>query len=751
MVTKKAEAKTTKSVPAKPLPSKSQGRSSLALNRKNELIGDIQSTLDLREVTLKHKGVIRITDNDLVECIHLPDGEFSSVVIADLPNLKEIYACGMAPTWMDCRYLPNLRTLVIDGGARWLHVEQAGNLSDIDVGKCEQLGYLSIQQAPMLSRVNIEQCRLLPSIHGVSTEDQDRLGLTRQLGVLQAMSKRDSTAYPRMTCADIDLLLGNIRRGEVLLKKLFPNEDEEIDALSAPPSYSYRLLQPEESVYTGGTGESYCYAFEVTTQETKGKKQVTNYLEERGIHEPEAAIGEALRRVVSGLGLAKGVAPSEDQLLTYLNLLLSAPDGDPVSWIKTDDVSLRLSLAGNPLMPKRAFQQLASDAVPEVRMELAENPAASIEVRQSILHGLISEADLAIRRRVAKSPVVTTDDLVVLSKDQDIGVLSTLAENPFLPSEARARIFEVLARCSELDGQLLVARSLNVRAEVFSILLACSDQSVIVAVSENIDAPDGARAKALEKLAASDDHSVKLSVARNKLTPPQVLDVLGKSTDVTVMEAVAYNSSTPPATLRSLAQSPNPCLQCGVAGNIAAPTEALHSLAKCKDPIWGESIRNSVAGNPSAPPVALDILVKDKEWQTRAMIAGNPSASQVLLALLASDKEYSVREAVARNPKTAKSVLKVLSIDKSDNIRMYVARHLGAPVQVLESLAGDSSFAVRRDVASNSSTAHSVLQVLLKDVITEVRQTAEVALTRGESLMEGAEINRQTPGRLANE
>ncbi len=115
MVTKKAAAKTTKSAPAKSALGKTQGKSTPALNRKNWLIGDIPPVLDLREITLKHKGEIRIAESDSVECIHLPDGEFSNVVIADLPNLKEIYAHGMGPTWMDCQTLPNLRTIVIDG------------------------------------------------------------------------------------------------------------------------------------------------------------------------------------------------------------------------------------------------------------------------------------------------------------------------------------------------------------------------------------------------------------------------------------------------------------------------------------------------------------------------------------------------------------------------------------------------------------------------------------------------------------
>jgi hypothetical protein len=48
-VTKKATAKTTKAASAKSVASKPQGKSTLALNRKNGLIGDIPAILDLRE------------------------------------------------------------------------------------------------------------------------------------------------------------------------------------------------------------------------------------------------------------------------------------------------------------------------------------------------------------------------------------------------------------------------------------------------------------------------------------------------------------------------------------------------------------------------------------------------------------------------------------------------------------------------------------------------------------------------------
>ncbi len=731
MVTKKAPAKTTKPAAAKSVASKPQGKSTLVLNRKNELTGDIPPMLDLREITLKHKGEIRIVESDSVECIHLPDGEFSYVVIADLPNLKEIHAHGMGPTWMDCQTLPNLRTLVIDGGTRWLNVDQADNLSDIDVGKCEHLGHISIQHTPILSRVNIEHCRLLPSIQGMSTEDQDRLDLTRQMRAVQAMSKRDSTEYPRMTCTDIELVLGNIRRGEVMLKKLFPSDDDEIDAFNVSPLYSYRLLQPGEKVYTGGTGESYCYAFEVTTQETKGKKLVINVLEERGILEPEAAIGESLRRVTSGLGLARDMAPSKDQLLTYLNLLLSAPDRDPVAWIRTDDVALRLALAANPLMSKPALEQLANDQNPKIRLAVAQNPASEFQVCQRLLHGLVTEKDPAIRMYIARSAATAPEDLETLSKDSVVETLCAIADNPVSPSTLRTAVLEALSTCGESIGLLLVARSSDAPGHLFHLLLTSSDPHVIVAVSENVGAPESARSAALELLASSDVPEVKRAVAKNKLTPPAVLDSLTKEANSLLLGIISANPATPTATLANLAKSDYWDVRCGVAGNPSAPPPTLLALSRDMDADWGEFIRKSVAGNPATPQAAFKLLVKDKNWQIRAAIAENMATPEAIFEILAKDKEYSVREHVARNFLASASALEMLSTDKNDNIKMYVAKNPNSSADTLTRLATDPYHATRREVASNLATPNLVRQELLNDTEQQVRIAAEKSLSRG--------------------
>lgn len=728
MVTKKATANITKSAPAKSLVSKPPGIGRLVLDRRNRLIGEIPPTMDLREITLMHKGEIRITESDTVETIHLPDGEFSYVALADLPNLKEIHVHGIGPTWLDCQGLPKLQTLVIKGGTRWLNVDRVGKLTDVDVGKCEHLGFLSIQHAPKLNRVNVEQCRLLPSVQGMSTEDQVRLGLTTQIEAIQATSKRDTCAYPNMTFTDIELVLLNIGRGESILKTLFPYGDEEIDAPSPSKTYSYRLLRPVESVYTGGTGESYCYAFEVTTQETKGRKLITNVIGELGIHEPEDAIDEAIRWLTSRLGLARDMLPSEDQLLTYVNLLLGAPDSDPVSWIKTDDVTLRLALAANPLMPMPVLEQLANDQDPKIRLIVSGNSAAEFSVRQRLLHGLVTEKDPVTRQCIARSAAVAPEDLETLSKDNDVETLCAIVENSLCPSTLRAAVLETLSTCGDSIGLLLVARSSDSPEHLFPRLLTSSDQRILVAISENIGAPEWARSAALEQLAGNDDPQVKRSVARNKLTPPSVLDLLAKEPDAGLLEQISNNPATPASTLEYLAKSDDWCVRCGVAGNPSTPPAVLLILAKDMDVAGGEYIRKSVAENLGTPETAFNFLVKDKDWQIRAAIAENISTPEAILKILAKDKQYYVRQEVARNLRATADVLEILSADKGDQIKMHVARNPNSSANTLTRLAADPFYATRREVAANLGTPNSVLQLLLNDSQQEVRNAAEKSL-----------------------
>jgi hypothetical protein len=725
MVTKKSLNNKTDSTSNESVLIKAQVKNKILLKGKNLLSGDLPNVLDFREISLKHKGEIRIAGNDLIEIIHFSDSEFFNVIISDLPNLKEIHAHGIGPTWVDCQNLPNLKKLIIDSGTRWLNVNHAENLSEIDVGDCEHLGYLSIQQAPLLKRVNVEHCRLLPFIQGMSIEDQDRLELTKQIEAVQKMSKRDSSLYPKMTFTDIDQVLVNIQRGQVILINQFPDGDAAIYPPEESPSYVYRLLDPGEKVYTGGTGESYCYAFEEITKETKGKKLITIVHEQLGIHEPEDAISMAISRVISRLGIPRKIEPTNVQFLEYLNLLLNSHNVDATSWIKTADEELRLALAANPLMPANTLEQLGKDSNSQIRLKIAENPAAEFVVRQKLLHSLIKEKDQAIRICIASSDAISPQDLESLSKDSNVKTLCAISQNPICPKKLRASILETLSSCGEQIGLLLVANSSDAREQLFDKLLASADIPVMVAISENINAPESARSAALEHLASIDDPQVKRSVAKNKLTPPAVLEKFGQTSDTALIGLISSNPATPASSLEFLAKSEDPEVRLKVAGNPSTPPCTLLMLAKDADPFLGEYIRKSVAGNPSSPQAAFNLLIEDKDWLTRLAIAKNISTPVSVFEILAKDTEYSVREHVAKNIGAPASALEILSTDAKDNIKMHVARNPNSNADTLTRLATDPHYATRRDVANNSGTPNSVIELLLKDSEQEVRTAAE--------------------------
>ena len=306
----------------------------LAVDDQNVLVGDYPKVLDFRNLILTHVGKIRLSDSESIEVIRLPAFTFSDVEIENLPNLKEIHIDEDGPTWLVCRNLPKLKFITADGSLRWLSIDGAPLLLTIEVGKCERLGYFSVRNVPALERVNVEHCRLLPGMDGLDEVLQMQLGVTQQIEALQSRSRRDSTRYERMTFTDIDLVLANISRGEVLLKRRFWASMGEHNIANRPPcEYSYRLLGPGEDVYTGGTGEAYSYAFEVSTPGTAKDKDAVFIDYEVGIHEPEDAIDEALSWAQGSVVLSRDMKPTHEQVLGFINVLLRNPNADLPDWI----------------------------------------------------------------------------------------------------------------------------------------------------------------------------------------------------------------------------------------------------------------------------------------------------------------------------------------------------------------------------------------------------------------------------------
>ena len=317
----------------------------LSLNDRQVLVGDYPKILDLREYTFvietfmnswkefelaEKEGrppqpEISISGSECVEVIHFPGDFCDYAVLENLPNLKRLhlhtgrYGCG-GPTWLICQNLPSLETIDMDGiEVRWLQLENLTALKSIHLNGCEKLDHFTIKNAPKLRDIELDGCRKLKEILDLSPARKRKLGVTEKIATVQAASKRDLTLYDNMTITDIDMVLANINLGFKLATQMGLGREVEPNVSVSNVQchqFEFFLLRPFEYVYTGNTGESYCYAFFEFDEDRFGSTL--------GIHEPEDCLSEALACAAAYLTLPSNLAASDDQILAYLNQLVAS-------------------------------------------------------------------------------------------------------------------------------------------------------------------------------------------------------------------------------------------------------------------------------------------------------------------------------------------------------------------------------------------------------------------------------------------
>ena len=456
----------------------------LSLNAKQVLVGCYPRVLDLRKYTFEteifshlHKEFelaykegrppqpnISVSGSDSVEVIHFPGYGYDYAVIENLPKLKELHVHqgewgGGGPTWLICQNLPHLERIVIKGaGVRWLQLENVPALNLIDASGCEKLEYFSITRAPKLTTINLDGCRKLTKILDLSPVAQKRLGVAKQIAAVQQSSRRDLTIYGDMTFTDIDMVLANINLGTKLARRKGLYRSDEFDESEKNTDFDqfeYCLLRPLEHVYTGGTGELYCYEFMEANE--------SGVFSSQGNHTPEDCLREALHHVVSDLVQPFGNAATEEQVLAYLNLLVAAPTSEPADWVKTEDVTMRRALAANPLMSEPALETLASDKDLKVRLAIADNPATPDQVRIAVLDGLLKSKSPKVLEAVARNPAASEAVLRKLATSTHAKVLVAVAEHPATPDVVRVSAIEMLAKKVDSEVRLAVARALQRR------------------------------------------------------------------------------------------------------------------------------------------------------------------------------------------------------------------------------------------------------------------------------------------------
>lgn len=230
------------------------------------------------------------------------------------------------------------------------------------------------------------------------------------------------------------------------------------------------------------------------------------------------------------------------------------------------------------------------------------------------------------------------------------------------------------------------------------------------------------RTKWYQKLARSEDESVRAWVAERKDAPPGLLKKLAKDESPLVRMAVAQNPSTPGEALSLLAQDPDPFTRKEAIANPSAPEDLLSSLFKKAQKVYlsygygdWEALATfeSLARNPSTPKEILLWLAGMNEARILLGLARNPKAPEKLLVHLSSKPD--LRASVAQNPSFPKEALTALSQREDPHVRSAVAGNPSCPLELLETLAKDANPRVRQGVAGNPSAPLDLLETLVKD------------------------------------
>lgn len=256
------------------------------------------------------------------------------------------------------------------------------------------------------------------------------------------------------------------------------------------------------------------------------------------------------------------------------------------------------------------------------------------------LSRLAQSSDVDVRRSVAGNPRTPSEDLTVLASAPEAAVRAAAAGNQALSVD----ILVALANDDELEVQVSAARNPQLDPLVLGDLLISEHWSVREAASENPSTrtDDKARADAelerrwhkpapsrakLEEMAANTRAEVRIQVAYEPSTPPDILRLLaGDRRSTKVRCAVAANPNAAASLLVSLARDKDEDVRRAVALNRATPREALASLASS-----GIDLAILVALNPEAPTAILDTLGEDDESLVRH-IANNARTVRAGLA-----------------------------------------------------------------------------------------------------------------------
>ena len=410
-----------------------------------------------------------------------------------------------------------------------------------------------------------------------------------------------------------------------------------------------------------------------------------------------------------------------------------------VQVVGSTDWMVRAAVARNRGTPPNLLKKLASDIHPMVAALAAANlrgasrvasglPAAGFAVttRPAMrLDRAVSEIGRRLREKAlwscmlhdpAWSDQATVADVWQVLPELAIGEVHSALD------QGQRNLMWTLGAALPHDGvRLKLAMHPACPPQLLELFAADRSPAMLVAVARHPAWPNAKRPSLIKKITRLRGDKLT-DVARNHMTPPDVLQALAGTTSPTAVRYwIAANPSTPSETLKELVKSKD--LREAVAKNSAAPASLLKALAKYRN----KAVLMALAGNGATPGSVrqqlLEAMTADADPEARHLAASAPETPLALLAELAIDRTTLVRSGVAANPRAPHALLEALATDEQVVIRAVASNPSASPA-LLERMAGTLCTLTRRNIAANPSASAALLEQLSKDSDAAVRLAA---------------------------
>lgn len=319
-----------------------------------------------------------------------------------------------------------------------------------------------------------------------------------------------------------------------------------------------------------------------------------------------------------------------------------------------------------------AIAKIGPDSLPDCVIE-QQAIAADPETPRRLLESLSSSEHFEIRLAVAANLSTPSESLTKLAEEPNESIHQAIAENPNTPPA----VLTQLAKSSKQSVAVLeaIVRHPATPLPILEHLVSSKYPSVTQGAIENLywgtnfdpqwktlyqnrlastypDLPSPLRQK-LEKMVVNPDPEIRIKLAADPKTPPQILSQLAHDLDIEVRLALVNNPQIPGRILGEFI------------GQELGDPPTQHS----------ELQSSSLVG---------DIFKYSKEDWVQMEIAKHPNTPRRLLKRLATHSDPMTRKTVAENPHTPPECLLNLAQDKNEPLWLTVYQNPHAPFRALE-------------------------------------------------------------------